>query len=478
MIKFLTTHSKVFFLGALASLAVTFNACTDVDTTLGDDLLPGGDNVQIETYSIDPSTVLTEKFPTSLSGKCYLGIYKDPVFGEISSSLVTMFAPLSSAQYADTVHAFKSLLDINLTLKLKGGVGDSLATQKLKVFQLNEILKVDSVYYSDYKIEEKRESNPISKEVDYDRKGDGIVTVPLEESFANALLNRATLVKFHKAVKADSKTSLHQQFINEFKGVYIENTSTTSNFGGLNAIDLADSSTRILVRYILIGSKGQDSTVRLSLKIGDLRNNYNYNLLNRFNIVKHTYNADLKPTDDKSNIININANPDYKNLVYLQGFGGLRTHLKFNSNTIEKFAGKNYKIHRAELVVEPFFPNGILNYNRMPMSITAYYSKTISDKEKMLFVPDMEIFKGIPTNAFYNRSQRLYSLNITTFFKDAMRGVKPNVFYLYAGVPVEIYKSQSSSYGTNYAELPNDFLSMPNQVMLQGQMRLIITYSK
>ena len=95
MIKFLTKHRRVLFLGAFASLAVTFNACTDVDNTLGDGLLQGGDNVQIETLSIDPSTVLTEKFPTSLSGNCYLGIYKDPVFGEISSSLVTMFFPLS-----------------------------------------------------------------------------------------------------------------------------------------------------------------------------------------------------------------------------------------------------------------------------------------------------------------------------------------------------------------------------------------------
>ena len=114
----------------------------------------------------------------------------------------------------------------------------------------------------------------------------------------------------------------------------------------------------------------------------------------------------------------------------------------------------------------------------MPMSLSAYYPKTEKGKEIMLFTPDMEIFKEVSTYAFYNRSQRLYSLNITTFFKDAMRGVKPNEFYLYAGVPAGLYSSQSSSYGTNYAELPSDFLSLPNQVILKGQMKLIITYSK
>lgn len=465
MIKFLTKHRGFFFLGVFASLAVTFNACTDVDNSLGDDLLQGSEAVKDTTVLVDPSTVLTEKFPTSLSGKCYLGIYKDPVFGEISSSLVTMFLPSNISQYADTVHAVKQIVSIDLSLKLKGGVGDSLSRHTLNVFQLNEILKVDSTYYSDYQIAYKKVPDAISNaEVEYDRKADGIVTIPLKTAFASSLLNRETIKQFYKAVKADSKTSLQQQFINQFKGLYVENTSTSSAVGGLNAIDFADTSSRVLVRYKVTSTKGEDSLIRLSLKIGYLGYN-NYNLLNRFNVVKHDFKADLTPTSDK-------------NYVYLQGFGGVRTRLKFDANTIKAFAGKGYKIHRAELVVEPYFPGGLLNYKNMPMSLSAYYPKTEKGKEIMLFTPDMEIFKGVSTNAFYNRSQRLYSLNITTFFKDAMRGVKPNEFYLYAGVPAGLYSSQSSSYGTNYAELPSDFLSLPNQVILKGQMKLIITYSK
>ena len=248
---------------------------------------------------------------------------------------------------------------------------------------------------------------------------------------------------------------------------YIENTSTSSALGGLNAIDFADTSTRVLVRYKVTSTKGEDSLVRLSLKIGNL---------NRFNVVKHSYNGELKPTSDPKVIAS--TNPEHNGFGFLQGFGGLRTRLKFDDKTIKAFAGKGYKIHRAELVVEPYFPGGLLNYKNMPMSLSAYYPKTEKGKEIMLFTPDMEIFKEVSTNAFYNRSQRLYSLNITTFFKDAMRGVKPNEFYLYAGVPAGLYSSQSSSYGTNYAELPSDFLSLPNQVILKGQMKLIITYSK
>lgn len=468
MIKFLTKHRGFFFLGVFASLAVTFNACTDVDNSLGDDLLQGSEAVKDTTVLVDPSTVLTEKFPTSLSGKCYLGIYKDPVFGEISSSLVTMFLPSNISQYADTVHAVKQIVSVDLSLKLKGGVGDSLSRHTLNVFQLNEILKVDSTYYSDYKIADKKVPDAISNaEVEYDRKADGIVTIPLKTAFASSLLNGETIKQFYKAVKADSKTSLQQQFINQFKGLYVENTSTSSALGGLNAIDFADTSTRVLVRYKVTSTKGEDSLVRLSLKIGNL---------NRFNVVKHSYNGELKPTSDPKVIAS--TNPEHNGFGFLQGFGGLRTRLKFDDKTIKAFAGKGYKIHRAELVVEPYFPGGLLNYKNMPMSLSAYYPKTEKGKEIMLFTPDMEIFKEVSTNAFYNRSQRLYSLNITTFFKDAMRGVKPNEFYLYAGVPAGLYSSQSSSYGTNYAELPSDFLSLPNQVILKGQMKLIITYSK
>jgi hypothetical protein len=75
----------------------------------------------------------------------------------------------------------------------------------------------------------------------------------------------------------------------------------------------------------------------------------------------------------------------------------------------------------------------------------------------------------------------LYSLNITSHFKDAMRGVKPKELYLYAGVPSGLYSSSTTSY--YYTDLPSDFFSIPNQVILgkpgkSNPVRLVITYSK
>lgn len=471
MIKFLTKHSRVLFLGAFASLAVSFNACTDIDNTLGDDFIDPsmkGSVLIDSSFVIDSYTVSTDRFPTSLSGKCYVGIYNDPVFGQVSSSLVTQLYPGNFLQYADTIHALKSIVSINLTLKLKGGIGDSLSRQKLRVYLLTEILKVDSTYYSDFNIAKK--IAPITKEeVEYDRKADNIVTIKLDDEFANRLLDRETIKKLYATFKTDNKTTMQQIFSNTFKGLYIENTSIVTGNGGLNAIDFADTSSRVLIEYKVVGKTIPDSTVRTTFKIGTL---------NRFNVVDHVYNGSIKPTSLNPNL---STNPTSNELVYLQGFGGLRTKLMFNPTSTAGWDKKGYKIHRAELVVEPYFPNGELNYKKMPSAISAYYPSA-TKKDTMVVVPDMSIFKGISTNAFYNRSRRLYSLNITTYFKDVMRDPsKPKFVYLYAGVPATVYNSQNGGY--NPFELAGEFLSSPTQVILgkpgkPNHVKLIITYSK
>lgn len=478
MIKFLTKHRRVFFLGAFASLAVTFNACTDIDNTLGDDFIDPsmkGSVLIDSSFVIDSYTVSTDRFPTSLSGKCYVGTYNDPVFGQVNSSLVTQIFPFNFAQYADTIHALKDIVSIDLTLKLKGGVGDSLAKQKLSVSLLNEILKVDSTYYSDYKIADKIEAVSISeKDIEYDRKADNVVTIPLKKEFAQSLLDRQTIKNFYATAKKDSKTNVQQLFIDKFKGLYVENKGiVTGVVGGLNAIDFADTSTRVLICYKVTGTKG-DSLVRTSIKIGTL---------NRFNVVNHIYNgaSPYKPTNIDPVFANT-ANSTSQDLVYLQGFGGLRTMLMLNNPTsLAKFENKGYKIHRAELVVEPYFPTGELNYKKLPAAISAYYPSA-TKKDTMVVVPDIAIFKGVSTNAFYNRSRRLYSLNITTHFKDVMRDPsKPKFVYLYAGVPSTVYNSQNGGY--NPFELAGEFLSSPTQVILgkpgkPNHVKLIITYSK
>ena len=480
MIKFLIKHRRSFFLGAFASVAVTFNACTDVDNTLGDDFIdPSQKNgVLIDsTFAIDAYTVSTDSVATStFAGKCYIGSYNDPVFGQTNSSVATQFIPSSLSQYKKYANNIYDRVDsLVLNLKLKGGVGDSLAIQHLKVFQMKNKIHSDTLYYySNYRIKDSIETTAISVNKDfavssipYSRKGDGVVHIKLSRDFVRKLFNTGI---------DTSKISSYEVFMSTFKSLYIENEKLLSG-GGLNAIDFSDTTSRMHLYFRVDGVVNKDSIVRMPFLIGTT--------LRKFSVIEHVYNgtSPYRPTNINPDFSN-NANPTPQDLVYLQGLGGLRTMIKFNKASAALWENKNYKIYRAELIVEPYFPGDALNYKNMPMSMTAYYSKVLSGKETMLFIPDMEVFKGVSTNAFYNRSRRLYSLNITTYFKNAMRNSSyPRQLFLYAGVPAGLYSSQSSSYGTNYAELPSDFLSLPSQVILgkpgkSNHIKLVITYSK
>jgi hypothetical protein len=477
MIKFLTKHSRVFFLGAFASLAVTFNACTDVDNTLGDDFIdPSQRNgVLIDsTFAVDAYTVATDSVATStFDGKCYIGSYNDPVFGQVNSSVATQFYPSSLSTYKKYAKNIYDKIDsLVLNLKLKGGVGDSLAIQSLKVFQMKNKIHSDTlVYYSNYRIKDSIETPEISvnksfekASIPYSRKGDGVVHIKLSKDFVNKLFNSNI---------DTAKISGYEVFMSTFKSLYIENIALSSR-GGLNAIDFSDTTTRMHLYFKVDGVVNKDSIVRMPFLIGTAAR--------KLSVIEHVYNgtSPYRPTiiDPKNS-----ENSTPQELVCLQGLGGLRTMIRFNSASVKNWLNlhKDAKIYRAELIVEPYFPNGELNYNKMPMSMTAYYTKTVSSKNYMYFVNDMVTFKGVSTNAFYNRSRRLYSLNITSHFKDAMRGVKPKELYLYAGVPSGLYSSSTTSY--YYTDLPSDFFSIPNQVILgkpgkSNPVRLVITYSK
>lgn len=472
MIKFLTKHSRFNLVAGIASLALAFSACTDVDNTLGDDFIDPSQKGEVlidSSFVIDTYTYTTDKFATSTyQGKCYIGSYNDPTFGQITSSVATQFGPYSLSDYKLKAASIGAKLDsVVLTLKLKGGVGDSLAVQNLMVYQMKAKIYTDTIYYSNYKIKDSIETASIndgSKKVGYDRKGDKVIRVRLSNDFGKSLANVDT-----------SKIKSFDDFIAKFKGLYFESEQLAAG-GGLNQIDFADTSSRLHVYFKVAGSKG-DSLVRMPFLISTS--------YMKFSVINHTYNgtSPYRPNLSQLNP-DLTANPTSNDLVYVQGLGGLRTVVKFdNAASLAKFENKGYKIHRAELVFEPYFPNGTISYRTLPSALTAYYTKTVSGKDALYYVPDMYSFRSVSSNAYYNRSKRHYSLNISSYFKNAMRDSSyPKKLYILAGIPSTVASSSTSSY-PSYSELPNEYSSIPTQLIIgkpgkSNHVKLIITYTK
>lgn len=481
MIKFLNKRRKILFLGALASLAVTFNACTDVDNMFGEDFIDPSqrEGMDFETFAVDAFSVKSDSIVTGIPT---IGSYNDPVMGQTNSSLVVQYVPTSIPEYKKYAKDINGRIDsLVLSLRFNGGIGDSTDLQQLTVFKTKTRLASSISYYSNFKIKDSidaaisvnRDASNTSSAVSYKRGKNGTVRVKLSQSYINELFNKDI---------DTAKIKTYDDFISKFKCLYIENSKLATG-GALNTMNLYDTASRVFVYFKVTGKVNKDSSVRMAFFVGGTPYDQNGSILRKLNIISHDYNG-TSPYSPKSILETKStdrSNP--QDLIYLQGFGGLRTIIKFNDASVTSWLAKNTgaKIHRAELIIEPFFPNGEINYKNMPMSIGAYYKKKVSGKDVMILLPDHETFKKIPTNAFYNRSSRNYSINITTFFKDAMRGTSPREFYLHTGLPTSL--TSGSSTGTNFFELPSDYINPSTQVILgkpgvKNSIKLKITYSK
>lgn len=454
MIKFLTKN-RIFVICTLLLLAAS-TSCTEVDNELGVDFIPGNQNgpVQIDSsFTVSSYTVTTEKFPTSTIGSCWIGSYNDPIFGSILASVAGQIFPASLTQFKEKVSLAKdNFVSAYFVFKLTRGVGDSLAEQNFKLYQLLKPLADTITYYSNYDINSNKEKYNIdSLNESYNRKTNGFVKVLLSKKFVANLLYTDT-----------AKLKSYDDFLNVVKGIYVE-SQVVSTKGSLNLANFNDSAT-IVVNYKLkkVNEPTVDSMAYLNFTMGKSAS--------KVGVINHSYNGSA---------LGVNSTTPQM-FTYLQGLGGLRTKVVFDKESIAKWKDKGYNIHRVEMILEAEFPNNILNYDRLPAAITPYYQK---NDTTLLFIQDMEIFKNVATNAYYNRSKRNYSINITNYFKESMRNTeRPKELFLYAGVPSGL--TSDNPYYMNYAELPVEFLNLPTQGILKGlhngksQIKIVITYSK
>ena len=131
-------------------LVLTFISCDDNTGTLGYELVPSTDlvNRNFKIYDVETSSYEVGDKVLARSSMSYLGKFTDPETGTIINSdfLAQFYCPENFSFPTQIYNNYISSVD--LRLYVSDFVGDSLASFKLNVFELDKVLDAGKDYYT------------------------------------------------------------------------------------------------------------------------------------------------------------------------------------------------------------------------------------------------------------------------------------------------------------------------------------------
>ena len=135
----------------LAAVLLALTACDDNTGNLGYDIVPSNDLVDtnFKTFDVTTSSYRVGDKVLARSSMSYLGRFTDPETGTIINSdfLMQLYCPETFA-FPTTVTDDK-ITSVDLRLYVSDFIGDSLATFKLNVYELDKVIDAGQDYYTD-----------------------------------------------------------------------------------------------------------------------------------------------------------------------------------------------------------------------------------------------------------------------------------------------------------------------------------------
>lgn len=142
---------KLKYLWALPIVALSLISCDDNTESLGVDMMPSSDLVSREykTYDVATSSYAVGDAVLARTEKSYFGQYTDSETGTtVKSEFMAQFGCDENFSLPDKIEN-DSCFQLDLRLFVSDYVGDSLATFKLSVYELNKQLDPEEDYYTD-----------------------------------------------------------------------------------------------------------------------------------------------------------------------------------------------------------------------------------------------------------------------------------------------------------------------------------------
>ena len=363
-----TVMYKLFY---LLILSVIISSCnSDVDTgefVVGADYLALNNNViQIDTATVELSTIRLDSLVTSSQSRILVGSYVDPIFGKIKSDSYFQLYGNSYALYTDnadtesTNYVFDS---IRMVMKLdKYYYGDTTKTYTFNIHKLTEQVKTsleDNTFHNDSKLSYQ---SAVLGSISFKPKpvSTDSISVVLSDDFGNEL--------FQKIKKKEIANS--DEFVEYLKGFVV--TADSDNSSSVLGFDLSSELRLYYSKYL---SNSETSFV-LSFGVYDSSKQFNAITADRAGtVIEDLPIATSKLVSTKT-----------ANQSFIQSGSGVSCRIDFPNIKQLKYAFEKGAIVDAQLSIKPV-NNTYSARHSLPESLLVY----IAD--------DLNRIKGLLTNA-------------------------------------------------------------------------------
>lgn len=458
------TKRKTPLIALLSTLTVAsllfFTSCTEVDKTLGADMIPTGEQQDLVVDTIYPYafTVTLDSVATGHTGIALIGSTYSPMFGLSEYSTATQLLPFYDSVKFGTNPVCDSLV---LELILYRKKGNESARQTIKVYELKKRLYADSTYYASTDPADFYDPTALLGATIYG--GEDTLRIRLDKSYGTRLLSTPESAM----IKAGDTLAT---FKDMFKGVYLVSENSLRGSERLNEFNAA-----ALMKLHYSNAEKQDTVCYYYVDVPGLSSS-TYIASPRFNAIKHRYD-EANPLLKVNHLNDTVPSTGLDSVVYIQGQYGATPYINIAYSTLSEWMAKkqlkaeDVVIARAELVVEMqnFSDFDIKNY---PDSLGAFtLQNTYYNIGCLASFYNSALFNGTK-----NATLKKYSMNITRDIHYGIRKKRDTKFYL---SPYSISGSGQSYDPYQYYLKQSD----PLCAVLKGTknskpIKLIISYSK
>jgi hypothetical protein len=422
-------------------MIAVFASCNK-ESNLGFEILPSGDLITIRGKIIkDNITAFTFSetgIKTDETNKSLLGGLNDPLFGSTTADMAAQFRLIEVPDFGSN----PSVDSLKLFLYYSGIYGDTLASQKFKIYELVSDLDVDAEYTQNVDLKAMA-SNELLGEREF------IPRVRLDSASSDTLYQLVS-VKLdnslgEKLMAADpSQVVSNDAFVEYFKGLLIESQPVTETGGAMLSVEAAYSGNYLgsaLLLYYSNDSTAADTSFVIPYLISPFSA--------RVTRISHDYTG--TPFYNSLDSENIEDS-----LIYVQASGGLKA--KINIDGLSSWGDSvNTAINKAELIIQIDTVASQIDLFPPPSRLYFTYIDTI-DVERL---PADYYFSTDYYGGALNTNDYTYHFNITQHLQEIIDGKSNLGFYLSTG----------------------RVASQAKRVVLKGStsitgIKLIVTYSK
>jgi hypothetical protein len=429
--------NRFSFLSILIIVVFAINSCTKLDsTTLGGDLIPGSDRLATDTLMVPVTTTSFIENDTTIIDKTVqhvLGYLNDPMFGTTTAAMYFQMLP-TIYPFSYPVGKDSLFLDsLVLSLSYNGAYGDTTASTTINAYRITDpnfkparrYRVSESVQFSPADFLGSTTVKPTQLRRGYKLafKGDSVfnqLRIRLSDALGTALLKESTTTGFLR------NDSAFKAYLN---GIALVADSTTSG-SVLNYFLLNHPNSRLNLYYRYRKTDGTlDTTGTVFTFVPDTIRSASANKIHR------NYNGSTAQP------VLLSSSPNA--LAYLQTAPGTAVTVK--APGINTVSGKNYIIHRAELVVRQVYAGPLSIENAfvqpnlhlytvgadgknapIPFDSSSYFLLSSFDFSRNVFLSNLNILYTGGEPSFFNDASgnkvAEYRMNITRYVQNISNG--------------------------------------------------------